>query len=204
MSGARQIILVDGDIRRRAAISHYLSGHDIHVEPFETVAELGGHAPRSGLVLVHDTDGTIPALTQRLVQSGNWLPVVAFSEAPAPRRIVNAILAGAIDYLAWPFDDAQLSATLDTAEERAETVGHSRLREAVARNRIERLTPREREVLSGMAAGHSNRSIAEGLAISPRTVEIHRANMLAKIGAAHTSEAIRIAIEASLIRGTAG
>ena len=64
----------------------------------------------------------------------------------------------------------------------------------------ERLTPREREVLTGMAAGHSNRSIAEHLSISPRTVEIHRANMLTKIGATHTSDAIRIAIEAALIR----
>jgi FixJ family two-component response regulator len=203
MSGARQIILVDGDIRRRAAITHYLSGRDVHVEPFEAVTELGDQWPRHGLVLVHDADDTIPALTRRLVKSGNWLPVVAFSETPAPRRVVNAILAGAIDYVAWPFDDDELAATLDTAGERAETVGHTRLREAVARSRIERLTPREREVLSGMAAGHSNRTIAEQLTISPRTVEIHRANMLSKIGAAHTSEAIRIAIEASLIRGLA-
>jgi DNA-binding NarL/FixJ family response regulator len=73
------------------------------------------------------------------------------------------------------------------------------LREAVARSRIERLTPREREVLSGVAGGLSNRAIAEQLAISPRTVEIHRANMLQKIGANHTSEAIRVAIEAALI-----
>jgi DNA-binding NarL/FixJ family response regulator len=61
------------------------------------------------------------------------------------------------------------------------------------------LTPREREVLSGVAGGLSNRAIAEQLAISPRTVEIHRANMLQKIGANHTSEAIRVAIEAALI-----
>jgi FixJ family two-component response regulator len=200
MVGARHIILVDEDLRRRATISHYLSGRGIHVEPFETVTELSDHWPRQGLILVHDLDDTIPALTQRLVQSGNWLPVVAFGEKPQPRRIVDAILGGAIDYLAWPFDDDELTATLETAEERAESVGHTRLREAVARSRIERLTPREREVLTGMAAGHSNRSIAEQLSISPRTVEIHRANMLTKIGATHTSDAIRIAIEAALIR----
>lgn len=198
MVGASHIILVDGDVRRRAAISHYLSGRHIHVEPFETVAELGGHWPRQGLILVHDEDGTIPALTDRLVRSGNWLPVVAFGEAAAPRRIVDAIIGGAIDYILWPFDDAELALTLESAQERAENVGHAKLREAAARSRIERLTPREREVLAGMAAGHSNRAIAEQLAISPRTVEIHRANLLHKIGAAHTSEAIRIAIEASL------
>lgn len=198
MDGARHIILVDGDTRRRAAISHYLSGRGIHVEPFETVTELSGHWPRQGLILVHDVEETIPSLTQRLVQSGTWLPVVAFAEQPPSRRIVNAILAGAIDYIAWPFDDTELTLTLETAPARAENVGHAKLREAVARSRIERLTPRERAVLGGMAAGLSNRAIAEQLTISPRTVEIHRANMLSKIGATHTSEAIRIAIEASL------
>jgi FixJ family two-component response regulator len=198
MRGARHIILVDGDLKRRAAISHFLGSHGIHVEPFETVTELSGHRPRQGLILVNDGDGTIPALTSQLVQSGNWLPVVAFGEQPAPRQIVDAILGGAIDYLAWPFDDAELTQTLEYAEERAENVGNAKLREAMARSRIERLTPREREVLVGIAAGHSNRTIADNLAISPRTVEIHRANMLHKIGATHTSEAIRIAIEASL------
>lgn len=200
MRGARHIILVDGDLKRRAAISHFLGARGIHVEPFETVTELTGHWPRQGLILVNDIGQTIPLLTGRLVQSGNWLPVVAFGENPAPRQIVDAIMGGAIDYLAWPFDDAELTQTLEYAEERAENVGNTRLREAMARSRIERLTPREREVLTGIAAGHSNRTIADNLTISPRTVEIHRANMLQKIGATHTSEAIRIAIEASLVR----
>ena len=198
MWGHRHIILVDHDVRRRAAISHYLSGRGIHVEPFETVSELDDRWPRQGLILVNDLEETIPSLTQRLAQSGNWLPVIAFGEDPAPRRIVDAILGGAIDYLCWPFEDEDLTLTLETAQDRAENVGHAKLRQAVARNRIERLTPRERAVLGAMAAGLSNRAIAEQLDISPRTVEIHRANMLQKLGATHTSDAIRIAIEASL------
>lgn len=199
MNGAAQIMLVDGDVRRRAAISHYLSQRQVHVEPFETVAELDGRWPRQGLLLVHDEGETVALLTRQLVRSGNWLPVVAYGEDPAPRQIVEAILAGAIDYVTWPFVDGELNHTLTHAPDRAEHVGHAKLREAVARSRIERLTPREREVLSGVAGGLSNRAIAEQLAISPRTVEIHRANMLQKIGANHTSEAIRVAIEAALI-----
>ena len=77
--------------------------------------------------------------------------------------------------------------------------GTAKLREAMARSRVQRLTRREREVLTGVADGLSNRLIGERLEISPRTVEIHRANMLNKMGASHTSEAIRIAIEASLV-----
>lgn len=199
MSGATHIILVDSDVRRRATISHYLSSRGIHVEPFETVGELSGRWPRQGLVLTYDEGATIATLADRLVASGNWLPIVAFAENPPPKRIVAAILSGAIDYVAWPFDDAELNQTLEHAQDRAENVGNARLREAAARSRIELLTPREREVLTGVASGLSNRAIAEQLAISPRTVEIHRANMLNKIEASHTSEAIRIAIEASLI-----
>lgn len=198
MGGANNIILVDSDIRRRATISHYLSGRGIHVEPFEAVAELNGHRPSQGLVLIHDEEDAVSLLAAQLVRSGHWLPVVAFSDDPAPKRIVRAILAGAVDYIAWPFEDSEFTGTLAEAHDRAESIGGARLREAVARSRIERLTKREREVLNGVAAGHSNRLIAEQLAISPRTVEIHRANMLHKIGATHTSEAIRIAIEASL------
>jgi two-component system, LuxR family, response regulator FixJ len=199
MAGARHIILVDSDVRRRAAISHRLAGRGIHVEPFESVGELNGHWPSDALVLVHDADAAVPLLSDRLIQSGNWLPIVAFAENPPTRRIVDAVLSGAIDYIAWPFDDGELRAALASAPQRAENVGHGRLREAVARNRIGRLTAREREVLAGIATGLSNRAIAEQLGISPRTVEIHRANMLHKLGAAHTSEAIRIAIDASLI-----
>jgi DNA-binding NarL/FixJ family response regulator len=88
---------------------------------------------------------------------------------------------------------------MSLAEDRARSVAGAKLREAVARSRVERLTRREREVLAGVAGGLSNRLIGERLSISPRTVEIHRANMLNKMGASHTSEAIRIAIEASLV-----
>lgn len=193
-----RIVLIDGDVRRRAAISHLLSGTGVHVEPFEDVSEIDGHWPRSGMVLIHDQDDVIQKIIDSMVRSGNWLPVVAFGEVPQPRRIVDAILHGAIDYISWPFGEAELAVTFATAEKRAGNIGSGRLREAMARNRLERLSPREREVLKGMANGQSNRQIAEELSISPRTVEIHRANMLGKIGASHTSEAIRVAIEASL------
>ena len=91
-------------------------------------------------------------------------------------------------------------ASLERLEDNAEGLGNARMREAVARGRIEKLTEREREVLDCVASGLSNRKIGEKLEISPRTVEIHRANMLNKLGANHTSEAIRIAIEAELVR----
>ena len=195
----RPLILLDSTTRRRAAISHALSGRGIHVEPFETVAELTAHWPRNGLILAHDDAGTIPALMRHMGAAGDWLPLIAFADAPTPRRIVDAVLEGAIDYVTWPFDEDALAQAIETAQSRAEFMGSSKLREAMAKSRVDRLTRREREVLSGVASGLSNRLIGEKLAISPRTVEIHRANMLNKMGANHTSEAIRIAIEAALV-----
>ena len=199
MTQRSNILLVDGDFRRRAAISHCLSGGPLHVEPFEDPAELFARWPRDGMLLVHDDGRAIAMLLQHMGQTGDWLPIIAFAEAPPIRRIVEAVMQGAVDYLVWPFAEGDLAESADVAEERASSISSSKLREAVARSRVERLTRREREVLAGVAGGLSNRLIGEKLKISPRTVEIHRANMLSKMGANHTSEAIRIAIEAALV-----
>jgi two-component system response regulator FixJ len=197
---AHTLILVDGDTRRRAALSHTLSSHGVHVEPFETVSELAQSWPRSGTVLIHDGESSVADLIARMAQHGEWYPIVAFAVEPVAARIVRAILDGAVDYLVWPFAPEAVLAALERLEDNVEGLGNARMREAVARGRIEKLTEREREVLDCVASGLSNRKIGEKLEISPRTVEIHRANMLNKLGANHTSEAIRIAIEAELVR----
>jgi len=198
MGFAVNLILVDHDTRRRAAITHALSTSNIHVEPFESIPELAQAWPHSGIVLLHDQDDAIATLIDAMSKNGEWFPVIAFSDEPNPARIVEAILDGAIDYIAWPIAGDELASTLDRALDRAERIGNAKLREVMARSRIDKLTRREREVLTGVAGGLSNRLIGERLAISPRTVEIHRANMLHKLGANHTSDAIRIAIEADL------
>jgi FixJ family two-component response regulator len=199
LRSATSIFLVDGEFRRRAAISHCLAGSAIHVEPFEDSAELITRWPRSGLLLVHDDGAAIGQLLAQMGQSGQWLPVIGYAEAPATRQVVQAVLDGAIDYIAWPFTREEITEVVTEAEAKAESLGSAKLREALARSRVDRLTRREREVLQGVAGGMSNRLIGEKLSISPRTVEIHRANMLTKMGANHTSEAIRIAIEAALV-----
>lgn len=198
MGFAVNLVLVDGDTRRRAAITHALSTSNIHVEPFESITELTEAWPRSGIVLLHDDDRAIVQIVDAMAAHGEWFPIIAFSDAPGTARIVEAVLNGAIDYIAWPIAAEELAATLDRALDRADRIGHTKLRELVARARIDKLTRREREVLQCVAGGLSNRLIGERLAISPRTVEIHRANMLNKLGANHTSDAIRIAIEADL------
>lgn len=199
MHRGTNIFLVDSDFRRRAAISHCLAGTAIHVEPFEDTQELTGRWPSSGLLLIHDDTRCVNGLLKHMTQSGHWLPVIGYAENPATRTVVQAVLEGAIDYISWPFTSQEIAEVIDTAWVRAKTFGSTKLREALARSRIHRLTKRERQVLAGVASGLSNRMIGEKLGISPRTVEIHRANMLTKMGANHTSEAIRIAIESAMM-----
>lgn len=199
MEHVSNLILIDRDSRRRATISHALSASSIHVEPFENIGELAMAWPRSGVIMIHDDAGSIADLIEKMAAAGEWYPVIGFSEEPQPRQIVRAVLDGAVDYVSWPIGAEDLNATLAQAIDSSEAAGNTKLREVMARSRLDRLTKREREVLNGVASGLSNRLIGEKLAISPRTVEIHRANMLNKLGANHTSEAIRIAIEASLV-----
>lgn len=199
MTQRTNLFVVDADFRRRAAISHLLAETELHAEPFEDLDELAQRWPRDGLILVHDEGMMVRRTIDLMTEVGEWLPVVAYSEKPDTHRVVQAILCGAIDYLNWPFGEGEVRQAVVVAEESRGTQGSARLREAMARSRIQKLTRREREVLAGVADGLSNRLIGERLAISPRTVEIHRANMLNKMGANHTSEAIRIAIEASLV-----
>ena len=199
MDKRRTIAVVDENSRRRAAMTHTFFNSAIHVEPFETIDELSLAWPRAEAIMVEDTDDCVSDLVSLMAENGHWLPIIAFAENPTTEQIVRAVLAGAVDYLTWPTDAAEVIGALIGAESTGAALGSLKLREARARSRVQRLTRREREVLAGVAVGMSNRLIGEQLEISPRTVEIHRANMLSKMGAQHTSEAIRIAIEASLV-----
>lgn len=197
--GLVRLTLVDGDSKRRAAICHCLSGAGIHVEPYEDAREVVRRWPDEQVLLVHDDEEVVATLVDAMRRGASWLPIVAFAEAPPPQRVVRAVQAGVTDYLAWPFPIQDLCDATAKAEHFAQGHATVTMRQTRARSRIERLTRREREVLEEVANGLSNRAIAAKLAISARTVEIHRANLLTKLEASHTSQAIRIAIEASLL-----
>jgi two-component system response regulator FixJ len=199
MTEKTNVTLIDHDASRRAAISHCLAGCGVHAEPFEGLDELTTRWPKGGLFLVHDKGDVIIQLLSAMAARGQWMPVIAYEQNPTTRRIVNAVIEGAIDYFAWPTSGTEVASILAEAERKADVIGNAKLREALARSRVARLTRREKEVLEGVARGLSNKLIGETLQISARTVEIHRANMLNKLEANHSSEAIKIAIEASLV-----
>ncbi|MFC6911647.1 response regulator transcription factor, partial [Novosphingobium lubricantis] len=168
--------ILDGDTARRAQLARlaFAAGH--HAEIYASVAELLAHAPAGGLVLAHDdpVGEGIPRLISAMMQAGHWLPVIAIAETPETSAVVRAIKAGALDYLAMPEQIAPLNEAVGRAAAEAGSFRAQRARAAEARQRISRLSQREREVLDRLAEGCSNKAIARDLEISPRTVEIHR------------------------------
>jgi FixJ family two-component response regulator len=191
--------ILDGDSARRAQLARlaFAAGH--HAEIYANVDELLAHAPSGGLVLAHDDPPgqAIAALIIAMMRAGQWLPVIGIAEMPETDCVVRAIKAGALDYLSVPQQIAPLNEAIRRATREAEGFRVQRARAAEARQRIARLSMREREVLDRLAEGCSNKAIARDLEISPRTVEIHRMKMMGKLGARHAAEAVRLRIEAT-------
>lgn len=202
----RQVIhFVDAASRMRADVARVAFGLGHHAEVYADLGELCEHPRPRGIVVVRDdlAAGGMAATLELLARRGIWLPLVAMDEAPSTARVVAAIKAGALDYLPLPLEPERLAAMLGRIGEEARAHAEARRRMIEARGRIDNLSVREREVLDWLAQGSSNKAIARELAISPRTVEIHRANMMNKLGAGHAAEAVRLRIEAG-IDGTGG
>ncbi|WP_421837140.1 response regulator transcription factor [Novosphingobium sp.] len=191
--------VLDSDTARRAQLARlaFAAGH--HAEIYAHADELLSHAPTGGLVLAQDepVGEGITSLVAAMMRAGQWLPIIAIAEAPTIDAVVAAIKAGALDYLTVPEQIAPLNEAVARCAREADTQRQQRARAAEARQRISRLSMREREVLDRLAEGCSNKAIARDLEISPRTVEIHRMKMMGKLGARHAAEAVRLRIEAT-------
>ena len=200
MTGRTTLHILAPSSRLRSAVAQtgFALGH--HCEVYADIAELAVRPPAEGIMLVRDEEAGrgVSGLLERLPTLGIGLPVVAFAPKPSRTRIVAAIRGGALDYLAEPVDGPALDRSIATLLPEIDAYTEARRRMIEARERIANLSPRERDVLDRLAEGIGNKGIAEALAISPRTVEIHRSNMMAKLGADHAAGAVRMRLESGL------
>jgi two-component system response regulator FixJ len=137
-------------------------------------------------------------LQRHLGERGIKLPAVVVTAHGDVATAVQAMRAGAIDFVEKPFSTEAIQAAIGMAlAERPQPSSADQARAAI-RERLKILSPREREVLEGMVAGHPNKVIAYNLSLSPRTVEIHRARVMDKMQARSLSELVRLALAAGL------
>jgi len=137
-------------------------------------------------------------LQARFNELGIRLPVIVMTGQGDVATAVQAMKAGAIDFIEKPFADDLLLSTIETALETAAGRASRKRTIGDAAALIATLSPRERQVLEGILAGRSSKMIAHDFGISTRTVEVHRARMLERLGTRGIAEAIRLAVMAGL------
>jgi two-component system response regulator FixJ len=198
---ARLIHLVDDEaaIRRSAGFMLKTSGFQVRtyesgVELLKVSAEL-----EPGCIIL---DIRMPGMDglevqQALRDRGVGHPLIIMTGHGDVSLAVKAMKAGAIDFIEKPFEKAALLAAIEQGMARIRQADGGREEASSAAVRLKALTRREREVLDGLAHGLPNKSIAYDLGISPRTVEVHRANLMSKLGARSLSEALRIVFAAA-------
>lgn len=138
------------------------------------------------------------ALMEELRRRGIDWPVTVMTGASDVPNAVQAMKLGAFDFLEKPVRLAALEKTLAAASEELDRRVAEGNRRREAEERVGQLSPREQEVLVGLMAGRSNKELAEALGIGLRTVEMHRGNMMNRLGVATVAQAVAVAIEAGL------
>ncbi len=193
--------IVDDDAQVRAATNYLLSGHGFDTRTYSGGAEFLARAPLDRGVLLLDLrmpemDGH--QVQEELVRRGAPIPVVVMSGHGELGAAVEAMKLGAVDFLPKPPSEQHLLSAVRRALDLFSEGQEKRNAEQEANARLERLSRRERQMLQGLVAGLSNKEIARRLGLSPRTVEMHRANMMDELGTETLSEALRVAIDARL------
>ncbi len=190
--------VIDDDEAVRDSLAFLFESAGLSVRSYDSAESFLDVAERlrAGCVL---TDVRMPGmdgltLQRRLREQGVHLPVIVMTGHGDVPIAVQALKAGAADFIEKPFDDEALLAAVRTAldAERRTRERQAEIEEIAAR--IASLTPRERQVLDGLVAGQPNKVIAYDLGASPRTVEVHRARVMEKMGARSLSELVRMAL----------
>jgi two-component system response regulator FixJ len=198
----RTVHIVDDDAGVRSALTMLMRSAGFAVEGYDSANRFLERAAAlvPGCVLL---DVRMPGLNglelqRELTSRGIALPVVVMTGHGDISTAVQAMKAGAVDFVEKPFDDEQILRLVEEALARG-GADYRRSREAAdAGQLVDQLSQRERDVLERLVAGRSNKLIAFDLGISPRTVEIYRANMMEKLKARTVSEAVRIALLAGV------
>lgn len=189
--------VVDDDDSVRRSVGFMLKTSGYKVASYASGSELlkEAKALETGCILLDIRMPGIDGLEvqQALKGKGVIIPIIIMTGHGDVPLSVRAMKAGAIDFIEKPFEKEILLAAVEEGFRTLQRSDSARERANDAEVRLQVLTAREREVLDGLAQGLPNKTIAYDLGISPRTVEIHRANLMSKLGVRSLSEALRLA-----------
>ncbi|HEV2544151.1 response regulator transcription factor FixJ [Methylorubrum populi] len=189
--------VVDDDLAVRQALAFLLAADGLAVRVHESAnAYLDAVTSPGGCIV---TDVRMPEVDgieflRRLRHKGPMPPVIVMTGHADVPLAVEAMRAGAIDFIEKPFDDEVLLASVRSALAQAERSANLAAQHDAARVRLAALSERERQVLDGLVAGKANKVIGLDLGISPRTVEIYRANVMSKLQADSLPDLVRTAL----------
>ena len=197
------VYVIDDDEAVRDSLRFLLNTAGLAAQTYESATSFLNHLPRvkAGCIV---TDVRMPGLSgldllRRLKELHSAVPVIVITGHGDVPLAVEAMKSGAADFLEKPFNDEALLAAVNVA---LRDQGASAKRDADrvgVMDRLATLTARERQVLEGLVAGHPNKTIAFDHGISPRTVEIYRANVMSKMQAASLSDLVRMALIAGML-----
>lgn len=194
--GEPAVFIVDDDRGVRNSIRELLISVGLAVETFDSAQSfldaLGSERPGCLALDVRMAHMGGLALEAKLADMGAEIPIVFISGHGDISMAVNAIKRGAVDFVPKPYQEQHLLDAVNEALQRDTLRRGPALDSDGFSERLQTLTPREREVLDLALKGHSSKVIARELDISHRTVELHRSNLLDKLGAASVSELLRL------------
>ena len=202
MSTAHPVYVVDDDIGLRDSLRFLLLNRGGEVRTFNSgEAFLAvAHQLEPGPVLLDVQMAALDGLSvqKRLIECGSSLPVIVMTGHGDIAMAVQSMKAGAVDFLTKPFVFEDLVSVLDCAAARISKVQAATEQREEAQRMLSVLTLREYQVLNELARGYPNKTIGFDFGISPRTVEVYRANVMRKLGVPRLADALRLAFAAGM------
>lgn len=200
------IYIIDDDDAVRQSLQFMLKAAGITARTFESAKAFMEMLPQitSGCIV---TDVRMPEVTgidllRHVMKTNPDLPVIVITGHGDISLAVDAMKIGAVDFLEKPFDGQQLLTAVRSALSREADTGKRKADLTAIQDKLAALSNRERQVLEGLVAGSANKNIAFDLGISPRTVEIYRANLMTKMAANSLSDLVRMAMTAGIMADT--
>jgi len=198
------VYVIDDDPAMRDSLDFLLASAGFNVTLFDSALKFLENMPSLAFGCVV-SDVRMPGmdgidLLRQIKKEPKTLPIVIMTGHGDIPLAVEAMKLGAIDFLEKPFEDERLVTMISSALSQATDNSRNESINADINSRIASLSPRERQVMDGLVAGLSNKLIARDYNISPRTIEVYRANVMTKMQASSISELVRLAMRGGILK----